>query len=387
MEFREDARRPWRMWVLRVSPKTKSLNVLPVHARDKAMGVETIPEMAERYGALAAINGGYFAYGTYSGISKNNFVLDGRILGTWVDRSAFVLCEEKRGVEHGAVAMTRFEGEVRAGSSEVWHLDGINRERGAKELIWYTSDLGPKTLTSGGVEVALDRDGKVLTLSTEGNSAIPPDGSILSGAERAGEWLRRVGIPGRKFEVRTKMEDDAGCKAVDVVGAGPRIVRAGKPDLSEKGFAHALVRHPRTVAAIDRQGGLIFAVVDGRRLNSVGMTLEELAKLMLDLGAVEAVNLDGGGSSTMWAQGKVWNTPSDGRPRKVSDGLLVFSLANWEQLRTLLNRWGPDVIQAETKQRLLATAGNRRAFLRELNRGGMTHTAARILREALEGLD
>ena len=65
--------------------------------------------------------------------------------------------------------------------------------------------------------------------------------------------------------------------------------------------------------------------VDGRRPGySVGATLPELAKVMLELGAAEAINLDGGGSTTMWLRGRTVNLPSDGRERPVSTSLVVL---------------------------------------------------------------
>ena len=73
-------------------------------------------------------------------------------------------------------------------------------------------------------------------------------------------------------------------------------------------------------------GELLLATVNGRQARiSIGMTLEELAELMLELGAVEAMNLDGGGSSTMVVRGIVLNAPSDGRPRPVSNAVLVWA--------------------------------------------------------------
>ena len=68
--------------------------------------------------------------------------------------------------------------------------------------------------------------------------------------------------------------------------------------------------------------------VDGRQPGcSVGMTLAELASLMRELGCSDALNLDGGGSTTLWTRGAVVNRPSDGQERAVADGLLLFSTA------------------------------------------------------------
>ena len=68
-------------------------------------------------------------------------------------------------------------------------------------------------------------------------------------------------------------------------------------------------------------------VVDGRSKESRGLTMRELAELMIVLGAEHALNLDGGGSSTLAARGpvlgnlRVWNTPSDGEQRHVPNGI------------------------------------------------------------------
>jgi len=90
-------------------------------------------------------------------------------------------------------------------------------------------------------------------------------------------------------------------------------------------------RHPRTAAGVSRDGRtLLLIVVDGRRPDwSVGVTLPELARMMLDAGAWGAVNLDGGGSSAMWhrepsaATGRILNRPSDGHVRPVASHLGV----------------------------------------------------------------
>jgi exopolysaccharide biosynthesis protein len=388
-EFRRYDQGPFRLWILRLDPKRPNVNVLPLHAEERAMGVQTTDAMAKRYGALAAVNGGYFAFGNYLGISKNNFVANGRVLGTWVDRSGLIFCEEQKGVERLAVAMTKYDGSVSVGK-EKWHLDGVNRERSSGELIWYTSDLGKSTRTREGVEVVLDRGRNVVSVTRSGDAAIPLDGSVLSGEERAGNWLMRVAAPGRKVQVEAKVNQDA-CPARDVVSAGPRIVRQGQLDLSEKGFAHALVRHPRTAAGVGKNGEILFVVVDGRQHASVGMTLEELGQTMIELGAWEAVNLDGGGSSTFFAQDRIWNRPSDGRTRPVSDAILVFSIASSEELRQQIRRLAETegILSSALARRLqeLAAKAQWKAMLGELDRGQASEFTKRILREAIEAME
>ena len=85
------------------------------------------------------------------------------------------------------------------------------------------------------------------------------------------------------------------------------------------------MRHPRTVIGVDRRGAIWLIVIDGRQpTHSVGMTLPDLVRLADRLELRDALNLDGGGSTTMVVKGKVINRPSDpAGPRAVSDAIVV----------------------------------------------------------------
>ena len=88
-------------------------------------------------------------------------------------------------------------------------------------------------------------------------------------------------------------------------------------------FDHSIRKEPRTMVGQKHDGTFVMVVVDGRTTSSLGMTAKEQASFMLSLGCKNAVNLDGGGSSTMYFGGKVVNKPSDGTPRKVGSVLLA----------------------------------------------------------------
>ena len=83
-------------------------------------------------------------------------------------------------------------------------------------------------------------------------------------------------------------------------------------------------RAPRTAIGIKKNNDIILVVVDGRSTQSCGMTLQELAAFMIKLGAKDALNFDGGGSSEMVLKGNIVNKPSDGKERLISMGLGVF---------------------------------------------------------------
>ena len=84
--------------------------------------------------------------------------------------------------------------------------------------------------------------------------------------------------------------------------------------------------HPRTAIGRRADGKILLVTVDGRQpLLSAGMSLQMLAELLVSFDATEAMNLDGGGSTTMYLLGKVVNSPSDKTgERPVSDAILLF---------------------------------------------------------------
>ena len=125
--------------------------------------------------------------------------------------------------------------------------------------------------------------------------------------------------------------------AGSMVSAAPVLVRDGRDDIDAAaeevvdpadlsfGYAWADQRQPRTMAGITAAGKLILATVDGRQPGvSEGLTLAEEADFMRGLGAVDAMNLDGGGSTAMVVNGTLVSHPSDATgERPVGDGILV----------------------------------------------------------------
>ena len=115
----------------------------------------------------------------------------------------------------------------------------------------------------------------------------------------------------------------------DAIGAGPALVVAGQKWVTtneEVFFGTAIPEvHPRTAAGTTAEGSLLLLVVDGRQPASRGVSLEELAGLMLDLGTEEALNLDGGGSSTLIVNGVLLNRPTGGMfQREVMSAIATF---------------------------------------------------------------
>jgi uncharacterized protein YigE (DUF2233 family) len=124
---------------------------------------------------------------------------------------------------------------------------------------------------------------------------------------------------GRGWISPPELEQDAVAPELisEAVSGQPMLVRNGRVDISAlDAFESSNLRHPRSAVGVSKDGKKVFLVVsDGRQGHSRGMTLYELARFFAELGADMAINLDGGGSSTMYvaSEGGIVNSPSGGR--------------------------------------------------------------------------
>ena len=398
---------PFTMHVVEVDPREPNLILLPVRARDRAIGKETTSSLARRYGAAAAINGGYFVVSSsataFAGQSSGAYMWNGEVVsGTSLVRSALVRCAEG-GV---AIDQVRFSGQVSNGDGSAT-LTGLNRARSTQDLLWLRPIFGAKTQTgASGVEAVLDPAGRVTRLvDGEGNAEIPPDGSVLSGSGAGATFLRARATVGTLMSTRPALalETVNGCNPVDVIGGGPTIVTAGQVDVGDEKFGHETTRNPRTAFAVTARGTWLLVTLDGRQPSSQGMRLDELAAELVTLGAVKAVNLDGGGSTTMVVRDAVRNAPSDGPEREVSDGLLLFSVHDLASLRQVMDRialdpgqMAPAAIEPlyqrydnavaafadEELDRVRLEIEALRTEIRQRSGGDLTRAAARVLEEA-----
>jgi exopolysaccharide biosynthesis protein len=127
--------------------------------------------------------------------------------------------------------------------------------------------------------------------------------------------------PGDTVQLSTESIPDL--SGVEVaIGGGPTLVQDSQI-MSWKGWVH--LPQPRTALGWNKK--YIYLVeVDGRQLDlSLGMTFTQLAKYLHDLGCEQAMNLDGGGSATLWAFGEVKNSPSEGQERPAPNSLVLVT--------------------------------------------------------------
>jgi Phosphodiester glycosidase len=333
---------PISIWVLRLDPKRVDLQA--ALANDEIMGVETVAGIAERHKPIAAINAGFFLP---NGDPAGVMTIDGRLVSdTRRQRGAVGISRDKAGVKLVFARLRATASVVLENNSPPSHggpamytipIDGIDTTRIRGQLMLFTPSYHADTDTAkGGLEWVIDRQrGRMISGPHRGGKTkIPPRGFVLSfGGEKVPEPLQNLG---RSTRVRLDIsyepvegETKSWLLAQDIVGGAGLLIRDGRDvedwsiERFNQGFAEN--RHPRTMIGTSADNTIWLVTVDGRQPElSVGMTLVELRALAHRLGLVNALNLDGGGSTTMWVQGQVMNRPSDPMgPRKVSDALLI----------------------------------------------------------------
>jgi exopolysaccharide biosynthesis protein len=175
----------------------------------------------------------------------------------------------------------------------------------------------------------------------EGGNPIPflkIDGNVISeGVARRDLYIDKGGVAiAENGEFKIIKKPQTGWKRVNyptVMSSGPLLIYRGKVESFGNDPFHEN-RHPRTAVALTNDNRLYLVTIDGRSFQSYGMTIRELAEFLKQLGAIRALNLDGGGSTTMWidttSRTGVVNYPSDNLEfdhageRPISNALLII---------------------------------------------------------------
>ncbi|MEO8574669.1 MAG: phosphodiester glycosidase family protein [Pyrinomonadaceae bacterium] len=318
------------------------------HALDGAIGTETTSSIATRHGAVAAINGGFFRLDSsiWAGDAAGVLKIDGKFLSEPTNGRIALMIKN-----YPTTTQAWFDRPLLSIALKIRNrrvaISGVNRERRENDSVIYTPEFGRTTLTDGnGLEVVIAGGRITKILHSGGSNEIPNNGLVISASGSKADGLRQAAKLGSRAVIQygdwqntdplVFMDEiknlDAGPGlgiSDDVTNGVPQLIKNGKIDITweqekaSKSFAE--MRHPRTAVAKLKDGKFLMIAVDGRQPGvSVGMTLQELAEYLLSLGATDAMNLDGGGSTTMYVDGKVVNTPSDKEgERKVSDAILV----------------------------------------------------------------
>jgi exopolysaccharide biosynthesis protein len=330
---REFSGKPVNINLLRLDLKKVRLDVQ--RANDRAIGTETTSSIAKRHRAVAAINAGFFRLDTspFLGDPVGLLMIDGDLISEPVNERIQLIINNRPAQTDVFMARSTISQSLRIGKDTV-KVAGINRERKADDLVIYTPPFGKTTLTgNNGIEIVIVK-GNIYSISLDvGNSVIPDNRYVISASGSMRDVLAPIA---RKEAAVTLISDWENMPSVllkdrdklDVVTGVPQLIRNGKIDITwelektTKSFVET--RHPRTAVAKLKNGRFLLLTADGRSETSAGLDLYDLAAYLLELGATDAMNLDGGGSTTMFLDGKVVNRPSDASgERKVSDVLVV----------------------------------------------------------------
>ncbi len=349
-----------------------------VNAPDRAQGREDVTRLARRWGAVAAINADYFPY---TGDPLGVGIRDGELFSEPFPGIHGSGPRMTLGVTpDGRVLFDKlgFLGDLQAADGARAYVSGIDRSTAPGEIIVYSLLYGQTTSNKpGGVEAVISgvnlpvRANKLITGHVDrvevvqGNTeTIPAGGLVLSGGPGAGaDFLARhlhpgdpvsfvlavapvgqtqgalqiASLPRTGGDLPSRSGEGLNRSAYlwamvpSAVGGGPRLLTDGQVTVDwaaegfDAGFAESL--NPRTAVGTTRDGcHLLLVTVDGRQAFSKGVSLAGMALILKRYGAWNAINLDGGGSTTMAADGLTVSSPGgDGSERPVADMLLVYS--------------------------------------------------------------
>ncbi|MFD9541136.1 phosphodiester glycosidase family protein [Streptomyces sp. NPDC060022] len=356
----------WRIDVLTIDPSRFRGGLKASYGPDLEIREKT-SELAAAAGATAAVNAGFFVLDPRAGAPGDPAgvgVYEGRLLSEPVNgRPGLVMRDSGR---HSRVARLSWKGRV-VGRDGSQPLDGIDRVPGLirncggtaddtptslplhdvtctdrDELVAFTPHYGRQTPEGDGMEAVLDTRGRVLELRRPRGGPLPAGGSSVQATGNRVAELAALAQVGRPLRVEGTLRDSNGCEvspspATTILNGGPELVRDGRLHVTPAadgmvqpgnasfyyGWVHK--RNPRTLAGVDADGRTVLVTADGRSTNALGLSIPESAAVARALGLRAAVNLDGGGSTTMVVDGEVINEPSDATgERPVGDALLIL---------------------------------------------------------------
>ena len=325
---------------------------------------QTVAAQAQKLGALVAVNAGFFTInatlpavggvptglGVYNGkleaLSNGvraDLVLDGRRPPRIENLRASAQLHAPGG-SIGLLGINR-----QPGSAEDCGIPGLQPTSqprqgpvctGANDIVLFTVEFGaPLPAVAGAVQATLSPQGRVLTVGVPGGTLAPGDSAVQAlGADAT--WLSANARPGSLLRVSAQLRRTDGAQfpvdgQTDIVSAAPVLLRDGRTAIDAvtegvfdprdlNNYSFSADRHARTIAGVDRRGRLLLVTADGIPGVSEGLTLTEEARLMHSLGAVDAMNLDGGGSTSFVVGGTTINRTSDAAgPRAVGDSIEV----------------------------------------------------------------
>lgn len=316
--------------LLELDLNNRYYSFFPVLSEDRIAGREDLVLMGQRKQAVGGINGGFFD-GT--GRPLGLLIIDGQIASEKTRdliRTTLLISAE------GEYEIGRFDwqAELILPQDQSLTITGANRQPGENEAVIINSHMGGKApaLTGDAVEIYLDAKGRVQGINRGGieiRTAPPEEGMLIQARDQKALLLGSLRT-GAELKFRESLKPEPGLQGSikHALGAGPNLVTEGKIDITaeEEKFQPDIVsgRAPRSALGLTGDNRLLLVTVDGRQPErSIGMELEELADLMIRLGAESAMNLDGGATARLLVRGFNINVPSG--ERDISNALLIRS--------------------------------------------------------------
>lgn len=301
--------RPVRINVVEINQRINpNIKIAPQLSSTKLSSKSTITTIAKKQNSIAAINGTYFKPQT--GVPLGTLMINKKMYtGPIYNRVALGIFED--GFDMARIELNAninyFGGSIQ--------VDNINQPRMlSTDVIVYTPEWGnfsPATPKLG-IQI-LVANGKIESISTQ-SLPIPNDGYVIIGPESKLKSLFK--IKHANLDIKTIPNWD---NVNHIISGGPYLVKNGRMfvDINEQKLGAISGKNPRTAVGYTKEGNFIMVAVDGREGASVGMTLWELASFMQSIGCINAMNLDGGGSTIMYVKDHVVNMP------KVKGGIAI----------------------------------------------------------------
>lgn len=294
--------RPVRINVVEVDMKlAEDFELTPALSSDTTLNSRrTISTIAKNNNAIVALNGTYFKPQT--GVPLGTLMINEKMYtGPIYDRVAMGIFDDRFDI-----ARISLDASVK-GSCKTIKVNNINQPRMlSTHVIVYTPEWGKYSPAAPKYGVGLQVTDNKITKASANAVQIPSNGYVISGPKSVLYALLS------KKDVELSVKTVPEWKGVKhIISGGPYLVKDGKVyvDMTAQKLQAIGGRNPRSAIGYTADNNIILVAVDGREGSSIGMTLMELANFMQSIGCVGAINLDGGGSTVMYVNGRVVNNP------------------------------------------------------------------------------
>jgi len=307
--------KPVRLNIVEVNKLVaKDYEIRPAVASTTLNNKRTVRTIAQNTNSVVAINGGFFKPQT--GVPLGTLMINGKLYtGPVYDRAALGIFEN--GYQVGRV---HFRGKIIGNGYEI-PVDNINQPRMLSSYVLiYTGDWGTYAPASPQYGVQLRVENNRITAASANPLSIPKNGYVVVGPKSKLSKLFGADTVDTQLQLTPGWNN-----AKHIIAGGPYLVKDNEIfiDMTAEKLGSIGGRNPRTAIGYTKDNDLILITADGREGRSVGLTLVELAGLMKSLGCINAINLDGGGSTVMYVDGNIVNKPAQTGGIALSNALVI----------------------------------------------------------------